>query len=278
MGRLHSKSYHQVNYHYPELEVRPRLLVAVDTAPDRVRFAIDELGYLEGTDDWRSVIAHPEVETVNITAPNYVHREIAILAAEQGKHFWIEKPVGRNVDETEDIDRAARAAGVITAVGFNYRHAPAVQHARELVRSGGIGRVVHMRGVFLNDFAAEPKGALSWRFQRTLGGLGVVGDLMSHTIDLLQHLVGPIAETSALTKIVIPERPMLPMGVGDHFAVVEGGKMGTVENEDYAGALLRFGDGAVGTWEVSRVTVGPRCQIALTSLAPTVRFPGTSRG
>jgi predicted dehydrogenase len=145
MGWLHSKSYHQVNYHYPELEVRPRLLVAVDTAPDRVRFAIDELGYLEGTNDWRSVIAHPEVEAVNITAPNYVHREIAILAAEQGKHFWIEKPVGRNVDETEDIDRAARAAGVITAVGFNYRHAPAVQHARELVRSGGIGRVVHMR-------------------------------------------------------------------------------------------------------------------------------------
>jgi predicted dehydrogenase len=87
MGRLHSKSYHQVNYHYPQLGVRPRLVVAADTAPDRVRFAIDELGYLEGTDDWRSVIAHPAVEAVNIAAPNYLHREIATLAAEQGKHF-----------------------------------------------------------------------------------------------------------------------------------------------------------------------------------------------
>src|ERR1019366_9099393 len=100
---------------------------------------------------------------------------------------WVEKPVGRNVEETAAIEAAASAAGVMTAVGFNYRHPPAVQHARELIRSGEIGKVQHARGLFLNDHASDPRVTLSWRFQRDLGGHGVIGDLMSHTIDLLQY-------------------------------------------------------------------------------------------
>jgi predicted dehydrogenase len=78
------------------------------------------------------------------------------------------------------------------------------------------------------------------------------------------YLVGPIAEVSALTSIVYAERPVLPMGSGTHFAVVEDGELGPVENEDYAAALVRFsptadGPGAVGTLEASRAIVGPQC-------------------
>jgi predicted dehydrogenase len=261
MGRLHSQCYKRVNYHFPQLALQPRLVIAADTSSERVQFATDELGYAEGTDDWKEVLSHPGVDAVSITAPNYLHREMGVAAAESSKHFWVEKPVGRNSLETADIREAAKQAGVMTAVGFNYRHAPAVQKACELVRGGDIGRVVHARGMFLNDYASDPRGALSWRFQRELSGYGVTGDLLSHVVDLLQYVIGDIAEVSSLMATTIGERPVLPMGVGDHFAVIEGGEMGPVENEDYVGALVRFGEGAVGVCEASRVTVGPRCQI-----------------
>jgi predicted dehydrogenase len=261
MGRLHSQAYRRVNYHFPGLSLRPRLVIAADTMPERAMFAKNELGYGEATDNWQEVLAHPGVDAVSITAPNYMHREMALAAAETGKHFWIEKPVGRNSAETGDIYRAARDAEVMTTVGYNYRHAPAVQTAHELIRSGRLGGVVHARGMFLNDYAADPRGALSWRFQRALSGYGVAGDLLSHVVDLLQFLIGEIAGVSTIRATTIAQRPVVPMGTGDHFAVIEDGEMGPVENEDYVGTLLQFAQGAIGVCEASRVTVGPRCQI-----------------
>lgn len=261
MGRLHAQAYRRLLLHYPELGLAPRLVVAADIVPERQRFAKDELGFAEVTADWQRVVAHPAVEAVSITVPNYLHREVALAAAAHGKHFWIEKPVGRDAGETAAIAAAAAAADRRTAVGFNYRQAPAVQRARELVRSGELGQVTHVRGVFLNDYAAEPRGALSWRFQRDLAGSGATGDLFSHALDLLQFVVAPVREVAALTATVITERPLVPMGQGTHFAVVEGGELAAVENEDYVGALLRFDGGAVGTCEASRITVGPRCQV-----------------
>ncbi len=264
MGKLHSRAYRALPYVYPETGIRPRLVHAADTAPDRVAYATDVLGYARGSTDYREVLADPEVEVVSICAPNMLHREIGVAAAEAGKPFWIEKPVGRGADETAQVAAAANAAGVVTSIGFNYRHVPAVEHSRELVASGALGRVTNVRAAFFTGYAAEPKGALSWRFDRAMAGSGALGDLLSHVVDTLQYLVGPIGEVTALTSLVYAERPVLPMGSADHFAVIEGGELGPVENEDYTAALVRFGEdaqgaGAVGTIEASRAIVGPQC-------------------
>jgi predicted dehydrogenase len=268
MGRLHSRAYQALPSVYPETGIRPRLVHVADTAPDRVAYATEVLGYARGSAGYREVLADPEVEVVSICAPNMLHREIGVAAAEAGKPFWIEKPVGRTVQETAAVAAAAHAAGVVTCVGFNYRHAPAVEHARELVASGSLGRITNLRAVFFTGYAAEPKGALSWRFRRELAGSGALGDLLSHVADLVSYLVGPIAEVTALTSTVYAERPILPMGSATHFAVIEDGELGPVENEDYAAALVRFGDdargpGAVGTLEASRTIVGPQCGLAV---------------
>jgi predicted dehydrogenase len=264
MGQLHTRAYRNVPIVYPELGIKPELVIAADTAPDRVEFARDVLGYSRGTTDYREVLADPEVEVVSICAPNFLHAEIGIAAAEAGKHFWIEKPVGRSLEETARIEAAATKAGVITSIGYNYRHAPAVEHARTLIAAGKLGRITNVRAAFFSGYANEPKGALSWRFNRELAGSGVLADLFSHASDLCQYVVGPIAEITALTSTVYTERPKLAMGSGTHFDVIEGGEMGAVENEDYAAALVRFGpdaqgSGAVGTIEASRVIVGPSC-------------------
>ena len=102
MGKLHSRAYPALPYVDPETGIRPRLVHAADTAADRVDHAIDVLGYERGSTDYREVLADPEVDVVSICAPNMLHREIGVAAAEAGKPFWIEKPVGRNVEETAD--------------------------------------------------------------------------------------------------------------------------------------------------------------------------------
>jgi predicted dehydrogenase len=264
MGKLHTRAYQAIPSVYPELGLRPRLVHAADTAPDRAEYAREVLGYRKTGTDYRDVLADPDVDVVSICAPTGLHREIGVAAAEAGKPFWIEKPVGRDATEAADVAAAARKAGVVTSIGFNYRHVPAVERVRELVGNGDLGRITNVRAVFFTGYAAEPKGALSWRFIRDLAGTGALGDLLSHVVDLVQYLLGPISAVNALTSTVYTQRPILPMGSGTHFAVIEDGEMGTVENDDYAAALVRFAPGsraagAVGTLEASRIIVGPQC-------------------
>ncbi|NUQ99420.1 MAG: Gfo/Idh/MocA family oxidoreductase [Streptomyces sp.] len=266
MGKLHSRAYQALPSVYPELGIKPRLVHAADTAEDRAAYARDVLGYEKASTDYRAVLDDPDVEVVSICAPNILHHEIGIAAAKAGKPFWIEKPVGRSAEETAEVAAAARAAGVATSIGYNYRHAPAVERARQLIAEGRLGRITNVRATFFSGYGSEPKGALSWRFKRDLAGHGALGDLMSHVVDLVSYVVAPVSQVSALTSTVYTERPLLPMGSGTHFAVIEDGEMAEVENDDYTAALVRFARGAhtlgaVGTLEASRVIVGPQCGI-----------------
>ena len=259
MGKLHSHAYQAIAQVYPELMIRPRLVHAADTAPDRAGYAREVLGYSRAGTDYRDVLADPDVDMVSICAPNMLHREIGVAAARAGKPFWIEKPVGRDASETAQVAAAAREAGVVTSIGYNYRHVPAVERIRELIAAGELGRITNVRAVFFNSYAAEPNGALSWRFRRDQAGSGALGDLLSHVVDLMQYVVAPITEVSSLLSTVYTQRPVLPMGSATHFAVIENGELGEVENDDYVAALARFATGAVGTLEASRVSVGPQC-------------------
>ena len=122
--------------------------------------------------------------------------------------------------------------------------------------------------MFFNGYASEPKGALSWRFQKEFAGSGAMGDLLCHVVDLVQYVVGPIDEVTALLSTHPRRTPDPAHGSGTHFAVIEDGELGDVENDDYAAALVRFaadsrGAGAVGTLECSRVVVGPQCGLSI---------------
>ncbi|HEX6388390.1 MAG TPA: Gfo/Idh/MocA family oxidoreductase [Solirubrobacteraceae bacterium] len=260
MGRVHTSSYRRVIEHFPDLGVRPRLVIAADVGEER-RTHAERVGFEATSDDWRAVLDHPDVEVVSITLPNAMHREVALATIAAGKHVWVEKPVGRGVEDTAAVAEAARRAGVVTGVGFCYRFAPAVQHARELIRSGAIGDVTHYRGVFLADYANRPDAAASWRFFRQDAGSGALGDLMAHVVDMTHFLVGPIDRLNGRTATMIAQRPQLPVGEGTHFSRVETGELVDVENEDWAGALFELGDGTVGSLEASRVIVGPRVQM-----------------
>ena len=267
MGRVHTQAYLRVPHHFSQLEVRPELVAVADEVPGRAEEAAARYGFVTASRDWREVATDPRVRAVSITAPNFLHREIGTAMAEAGKHIWIEKPVGLTAADARAVAEAARRAGVQGTVGFNYRNAPAVEVARDLIAAGRIGEVKHVAFHMLSDYSAHPDGALSWRFVRELAGSGVIGDLGSHGLDLAQYVVGPVDQLLAEDATFIPERPEA-VGAASHFSRGADGPRRTVENEDYGAVLARFapnsrGPGAVGTLECSRVVVGPQCGLSI---------------
>jgi predicted dehydrogenase len=254
MGKVHTEAYARVRHHFPDLALVPRLVVVADEVPGRAEQAVAQFGFARAVRNWREVLADPGVAAVSVTAPNWLHREIGVAVAASGRHVWIEKPVGLSAEDARAVDAAVRAAGVQSAVGFNYRNAPAVAAARELVAAGEIGRITHARFRFFSDYAAHPEGALSWRFERARGGTGVLGDLASHGVDLVRHLLGDITALVADTAVFLPTRPR-PTGATAGHGRASGGEPGPVENDDYVSALLRLASGARVVLEASRVAV-----------------------
>ena len=260
MGRLHARSYRSVSERFPELGAEARLVAAADPVVEAQRAAVEDLGFDRACSDYHELLADPLVEAVSICSPNHLHQEIALAAIEAGKPFWIEKPMGVDSGQSRAIARAAAGAGLVTAVGFNYRHVPAIEYMRTLVRSGELGRITNVRVWFIADYNASPRVPLTWRASREKAGAGVVPDLMSHGADLAQYIVGRIAQVTAITGTFITERPIpTKTGIG-HSGFEIGDETGPVENEDYVGMLVRFENGVLGTMESSRVSVGPRAE------------------
>ncbi|MFJ4030525.1 Gfo/Idh/MocA family protein [Streptomyces griseoluteus] len=255
MGRVHTRAYARLPHHYPRLPLSPELVTVAEEVPGRAEEAAAQYGFATATRDWREVAADPRVRAVSVTAPNFLHREIGVAMAEAGKHLWIEKPVGLSGADARAVADAVAAADVQATVGFNYRNAPAVESARELIASGGLGRITHARVRLLSDYAAHPDGALTWRYERSRGGSGVLGDLASHGADLAYFLLGDIASLAADTAVFVPERSR-PTGATAGHTLAAGGERGPVENEDYVSCLLRFASGARGVLEACRVSVG----------------------
>jgi len=262
MGTIHAHSYRQIPDTFEDSGIEPRLVICADDVEARASKAQRMLGFAECTTDWRRVIDHPAVDVVDIAAPNNLHVEIAEAAATAGKHIMCEKPVGRSPQETARIEAAARKAGVVSSVGFNYRWAPLVQYSKKLIADGKLGDITHYRGRFFAMYGSNPYSVLSWRFLRDVAGLGTLGDLLSHVGDMAHHLIGPAKRVIATQHTYIKQRPLAVKGEGTHFTLRKDGPFGAVENEDYVGVLVEFANGARGTFEVCRAIFGPKCEHA----------------
>jgi len=195
---------------------------------------------------------------VDIVTPNNSHAEIAIAAAQAGKHVICEKPLGRTAAEALMMLEAVEAAGVTHMVAFNYRHTPAVVLARKIIEEGRIGTIRNFRGTYLQDWSADPDGPLSWRFQKKIAGSGALGDIATHVIDMARYLVGEIAAVSAVARTYITERPIQNSGTDKLGAgpKLSGVPKAAVDVDDEIMTLIRFQDGAVGSLEATRNAFG----------------------
>ena len=262
LGQAHSRSLARIPMLFPQRAYEPRLVACSDALAGRVEDAISSFGFERGSVDWRAVVEDPDVDAVWIAAPNMLHGELVAAVAGAGKAVFCEKPVGGTPAHVLHAAGAARAAGVISGVGYNYRWAPLVQYARELIATGELGAITNYRGRFFSMYGADPLGVNSWRFQLDEGGYGVTSDLLSHAVDLAHMLIGPIARVTGTIDTFIRERPQPTDGASHYGRGRPSDPMRAVTNEDYAGMLVEFANGTRGTFEASRTTLGPESEMA----------------
>jgi predicted dehydrogenase len=253
MGRAHSNAYRQVARFF-DVDPAPRMAAICGRDEAGVREAADDLGWESYETDYRKLVARDDVGLVDVVTPGNTHREIVLTALEAGKHVICEKPLANTLSEAREMLTAARNAGTVNMVCFNYRRAPAVQLARNLVAEGRLGEIRHWRATYLQDFIMEPDFPLIWRLKREVSGSGALGDIGAHIVDLAHFLVGPISEVTGMTETFIKERPL-------EEASAEGAtEMGKVTVDDAAAFLARFDNGAIGTFEATRFAAGRRNQ------------------
>lgn len=249
MGRTHTNGYKRVGDFFPELEYRPVLKAACARNKEKIQEFADQWGYESIETDWRKLIARDDIDAVDICVPNNLHKEIAVAAAKAGKMVLCEKPLSLNVAEGEEMCQAIEQAGVPNTVWYNYRRAPAVTLAKQIVDSGRLGRIFHYRANFLQDWTISddlPQGGNAlWRLDVKAAGSGVTGDLLAHCIDTAIWLNGSITDVSAMTETFIKER-----------VHTETGKKEPVGIDDACAFLCHFENGSLGLFESTRYARG----------------------
>jgi predicted dehydrogenase len=239
MGTAHSNAFRKVAYMTWPPPLLPRLVAIAGRNEEAVANAARRFGYERWTTDWRDIVSDDSIGLFDNGAPNALHAEPTIAAAEAGKHVLCEKPLGRTADESYDIWRRVAATRVKHMCGFNYRFVPAVRLARELVDAGEVGEIRHFRGRYLQDWGDDPM-LDTWRFHSSDAGSGALGDLAAHVVDLARFLAGEITSVSAVIQTFVPGRDV----------------------DDAVEAAVEFDGGAVGTIEASRLALGRRNGLA----------------
>ncbi|WP_324013323.1 Gfo/Idh/MocA family oxidoreductase [Microbacterium sp. JZ37] len=255
-GRAHAAAYRAASTVYASTLPPIRLVSIGDVNAEFGALAARRFGYERSDTSWQAIAEAPDIDVVSVVVANHLHREIVegLLAA--GKHVLCEKPLSDSLDDAVAMADAARSATSVARVGFTYRRSPGIAYLRDLVRSGVLGRVLHVSGRYWTDYAADPHIPISWRFKGAQGS-GALADVGSHLAYIAEFIGGDIAEVSGgRFATVISERPE-PLGavIGhEHGAVSD--TFDTVENDDYAAFSFDFADGGAGAIEVSRVASG----------------------
>jgi predicted dehydrogenase len=248
MGKAHSYGYRVAPMLY-DLPVRPVVAAISGRNATAVEAAARAYGIPSFTTDWRTLIDDPTIDIIDICTPPGTHAEIAISAAGAGKAILCEKPLAATYADALSAVDAVALAGVLNAVGFNYRRLPALALMQRMIKDGVIGDVLLWRANWMSDEFADPTIPFDWRFDRTMGGT-TISDLGCHLFDMALWMVGDVERVSSQTSTFTRERSS-PDGPR------------AVSVDEAASALLRFGSGTAGTLEVGRTAVRRPCDMTV---------------
>jgi len=244
MGKAHSNAWRQVG-HFFNLPFEPVMKVICGRNEQELKKAAEAFGWEEYSVSWERLMERKDIDVVDICTPGDSHRSIAVAAAEAKKIVFCEKPLANTLGEAQQMLEAVRRNSVMHMVCFNYRRAPAVALASQLITEGRIGKVCHYRGTYLQDWIVDPNFPRVWRLEKAKAGSGALGDIASHSIDLARYLVGEITEATGLLKTFVTERPLPGTN-----------SKAPVDVDDAALSLVRFESGAIGSIEATRFAAG----------------------
>lgn len=259
MGRAHSNAFLKVGKFF-DVPFLPVMHTICGRNQAELKEFKDRWGWQNATTDWESAVTDPEIGLVDVGTPNDLHADMCIAALEAGKHVACEKPLaGTLADARRMRDAARKAKKSKTFVWYNYRRVPALALAYQLIKAGKIGRIYHVRATYLQDWAG-PQVPLLWRFQKKHAGSGAHGDLTAHIVDMARFLTGSeITEVAgAIAETFIKERAIIQTGARGGLAGGTSGskKMGKSDVDDAVLFLAHFANGAVGSFEATRLATG----------------------
>ncbi|MGN6800796.1 MAG: Gfo/Idh/MocA family protein [Ginsengibacter sp.] len=249
MGIAHSNAFRNANI-WTDIPTKIVLkCLCVDDSKENLKRFGEKYGWESYESDWRRVVERDDIDLVSIAAPNYLHKEIAVEAARNGKHILCEKPLANDLEGAKAMFNAVEKAGVKHCCGFSYRFTPSLAFARDLVREGRIGNIYHVFVRYAQDWIADPNFPMVWRFDKNKAGSGPLGDLSAHSIDATRFITGlEFKEVAGNSQTLIKERPLR----GDDSR----GSKGQVTVEDAAQFLVNFESGAMGCFESTRLASG----------------------
>lgn len=254
MAKAHSIAYAGMPMFFWPAPAIPVKKMIVDINEAAARDAKEKLAFESYSTDWHDIINNPDIQVVDICTPNNAHAEIAIAAANAGKHIICEKPLALTPEQAKEMYLAAEKNQVRTMVAFNYRKTPAIQLAKKYIDEGAIGDILDFRGTYLQDWSADPDSPLSWRFQKDICGSGALGDIGTHVVDIMRFLVGDFKKVNARTATYIKERPVqtgLADSLGNSRAGCDAPKS-VVDVDDQCLFMVECENGAFGSIEATR--------------------------
>lgn len=255
-GRAHAHGYRSARTVFSTDLPAVRLVSVADINTDLAQDTATRYGFERAEDSWEAVVKADDVDVVSVVVANSLHREIVRELAAAGKHVLCEKPLAPTPADAKAMITDTDAAGVVARVGFTFRRAPGIAAVREQIRSGRLGRPLHVSAQYWTNYGADAQAPMSWRY-RGGPGTGALADLSSHLTDVAEFLAGPITRIDGATlATVVGERP-LPLGhVVGHAHVEVSDELAPVENDDWATYTATFASGATGSVSTSRVAFG----------------------
>ncbi len=189
--------------------------------------------------DPAEMLATLELDAAIIATANDSHYDLAMACLDRGLHVLCEKPLALDADQAQKmVDRAA-TAGVITLVPFTYRYMPVNQWVKRLVSNGYVGRALHINMRYYTGFGFDD--AYSWRFDGSVAGSGIIGDLGSHWIHMARWLLNDTETSISAVSSTFVARGLRPDGTEYD------------QQEDSAVMTVRYASGAYGVLQTSAV-------------------------
>ena len=262
MGRTHSNAFLKVGKFF-DLPVLPVMHTIV--RPQRGgarRSSRTRWGWQNASTDWKKAVTNPEIDLVDVGTPNNVHAEMAIAALEAGKHVACEKPLAGTLADARQMRDAAKQGEEEQDVRLVQLSPRAGRRAGASARQGGQARA-HLSTSARSTCrtGAGPGVPLLWRFQKKFAGSGAHGDLNAHIIDMarfitgdeITEVIGSIAETFIKERDIPQQGPKGGIAGGTQR---RRGKKGKSDVDDAVLFLARFKQGAVASFEATRLATG----------------------
>ena len=245
IGKVHAYGYINLPLYYDPPPLEATITHVATARAETAEKARKILNAKVATTDYRVITENPEVDIVHICTPNYLHREALLSAMRHQKHIYCDKPLVATMAEAEEIRAALKDYRGTAQMTFQNRFFPATMRAKQWIDEGRLGEILQFRVAYLHSGNVDPQAPARWKLT-TAGGGGVIADLASHVLDLIEHLVGPLRSLTADTHVAYGQRPAL----GNPAEKV------AVDAEDCVLVLARLAGGAPGTIEATKLASG----------------------